>query len=345
MTSDPLSRYLTQHGARLERQSRLRVMTTAEVNDLALQVYQTLGRPILRLTALPTVFCLAAFAFILQVVFPALTQTSQPGNINVMLGEAAIALGLGIFVGVPLFLLGVAYITGAVTSLVSDFMIGNVPDPEASRREAAKFLPKLLKLKFRELLVSMWAFLASFLLLMLSAYLDRSNPYGWEAGLVSMVGVVGILAGFIVLAVVHSSHALAPIIVQIEGLKAGEAAKRSRYLLKSVRGDSSSTALTNAYALIILIWLILAASIGTLLGFIEAEGMMKFLGGGSWFSTLFSAVLEMLPWYLMLWVTIPIWSATATIVYFERRVRKEGYDIEALAKDVISAGRQGRFQL
>lgn len=344
MTSDPLKRYLTQHGARLERHSRLRTMSPSEVSDIAMQVYQTLGASILRATAAPTLFCLAAFAYVIEIVLPSMTQTTQPGNMAIEVGEAALSVAMGFFVGVPLFLIGISFVSAQVTGFVSDYMIGNVPDPQTSQREALRALPGMFKLKLRELFISGGAFVASVLMLMLSALLDANTTTNVGSGAVATLGILGIIAGILILFVAHSSHALAPAIVMIENLKPHEAARRSKMLLKIGRGEAS-TPISTTYGLILLIWLVLAAGSASLFGLIESLDLPRNLGGNSWLATLITKTLDLLPWYLMLWVTIPIWSVTATIVYFERRVRKEGYDIVALTKDVENAGKAGRFEL
>ena len=55
-------------------------------------------------------------------------------------------------------------------------------------------------------------------------------------------------------------------------------------------------------------------------------------------------VLALVPYFLSLWVVIPVWAVTVTIIYFERRVRLEGYDIEALAADVWHPEREDRLR-
>jgi hypothetical protein len=47
----------------------------------------------------------------------------------------------------------------------------------------------------------------------------------------------------------------------------------------------------------------------------------------------------------MLWVLIPVWCTTTTILYFERRIRLEGYDIELLARDMVRSRKESRFEL
>jgi len=56
-------------------------------------------------------------------------------------------------------------------------------------------------------------------------------------------------------------------------------------------------------------------------------------------------VLELFPLFLAIWIIIPVWCTTTTLLYYERRIRLEGYDILALAQEVWRADRQSRFQV
>ena len=55
--------------------------------------------------------------------------------------------------------------------------------------------------------------------------------------------------------------------------------------------------------------------------------------------------LNSLPWFLTLWTLVPVWCTSATLLYYDRRTRAEGYDIEMLAKDMTPNVKQNRFEL
>lgn len=78
------------------------------------------------------------------------------------------------------------------------------------------------------------------------------------------------------------------------------------------------------------------------------------LGIGQWIADTFvgaaahdivAAAFAYIPWYLVIWVSVPMWSTVCTVLYFERRVSREGYDIEVLAQEVWRNTPGHRFQL
>ena len=54
---------------------------------------------------------------------------------------------------------------------------------------------------------------------------------------------------------------------------------------------------------------------------------------------------DLLPGFAVIWLTVPVWCTTCTLLFYERRIRLEGYDIDALAKEIWRADRQSRFEL
>ena len=136
MTSDPLTRFLNQRSARFDRRARLRPMTGMEVVDVAVRAYQLLGSTILRLTAVPTLLCVSALAFVTGYVLPKLLVTESAGSVTGQVQEVVFALVLIIAIGGPLFLIGSSYSSAIITSLVSDFMVGNVPNAQVALRTA-----------------------------------------------------------------------------------------------------------------------------------------------------------------------------------------------------------------
>src|ERR1700735_1411383 len=108
VTSDPVFRYLSQRGAKFDRKNRMRIMNSSEVLDMALRIYQRLGLTFLRLTVVPALLCLASIGFVQNYVLPGLFMTKNNGAPGQVLADVAGALGMAVFVGGPLFLLGVS---------------------------------------------------------------------------------------------------------------------------------------------------------------------------------------------------------------------------------------------
>jgi hypothetical protein len=64
------------------------------------------------------------------------------------------------------------------------------------------------------------------------------------------------------------------------------------------------------------------------------RGVIEEQTWGFAFQGLILGVIDLLPAYLMVWTLVPIWATAVTIIYFERRTRREGYDIDVLATRV-----------
>ncbi len=345
--NDPLARYLQQRSYRTERRLRLRALKGSEALDLAARAYQQTGRPMLQVVALPTLFCLAGFAFFWSYAFPALWTTRNPGNTQGQLAEAAIAMALAMFVAAPLFLIGASFATAVTTRLVADYMVGNVPHIEGALRAARAKLGAMLKLLFREMLVGSAFFLAAMGLLMASAFITVANPDSLEGpATIAAIATFAFFVGFLWVPIVLCRNALAPAAMMMENLPSKAAMKRSHHLLKGeARHPSGYESLFNGLILIALLYLLggwglyaLSAELG--IGAFLADKVV-----GSGWTDLLDAAFGYLPWYLVIWVTVPLWATICTIVYFERRVRKEGFDIEILAQDVWKADQSRRFQL
>jgi hypothetical protein len=83
-----------------------------------------------------------------------------------------------------------------------------------------------------------------------------------------------------------------------------------------------------------------------------AEALNEIVGITNWAGALdlralrpiIEGACDLIPIYLTLWVCVPVWAVTVTIIYYERRVRLEGYDIEALAADVWRPERENRLR-
>ncbi len=345
--NDPLARYLQQRSYRTERRLRLRAMKTNEALDLAARAYQQTGRPMLQAVAVPSLFCLAGFAFFWSYAFPSLWTTRNPGSTQGQIAEAAVAMALAMFVAAPLFLIGASFATSVTTRLVADYMVGNVPHIEGAVRAARGKLGAMFKLLFRQLLFGSLFFLVAMGMLMASAFITVANPNSLEGpALIAGIATFGFIAGLAWVPFVMCRFALAPAAMMMEDLSAGEAMKRSANLLKAEgRTRSGYETVVNGLILVCLLYLLggwglyaLSSELG--IGAFIADKVV-----GSTWTDLLDSLFGYLPWYLVIWITIPLWSTVCTIVYFERRVRKEGFDIEVLAQDVWRTDQSRRFQL
>lgn len=322
-------------------------METTEIMDLAMRVYQTFGLVLLRAAAVPALFCFAALTFWTQFVLPSLTVTSNAGNINAQIGEAMMSISLGVAVGGPLFLIGLSYASGVTVHLVADFIGGRLPNEEGAHAGARRAIGRMFWLNVRELVQAWSGIIIAFGALAASAMLSEvlSTQSLWSI-VVALVAIFGFLIGLFVLPWVMARHALAPAAIVLEGKRPGEAVRRSIDLMKGTPWTPSGfgTVILLFFVELLLLFLIWMGA-STSLGLFEVFDQARALADWPLVGTLLLKALELFPLFLAVWIIIPVWCTTTTILYYERRIRLEGYDILALAQEVWRVDRQSRFEL
>jgi len=322
-------------------------MSTNEMMDMALKVYQRLGLTFLRLTIVPAVFCLGGLAFVTNFVLPELMLTSDTQNLGVQLGEVIAALALAVFVGGPVFLTGLSYTTAVVVQLVSNFMVGHPVDEEHAQRIAREALPRMVWVNLRVLLVSLSGVLASTALMMAGAVLERVTPESSAlAGVVAVVGILGLVVGFLVFLYVVSYHALAAPVAVIERAKAKLATKRSKELLsKAGYHQPGTNTVWSLYVLIAFAALIMSGGLAIMANLLKLGEVVGSFVNDLALKRLILVLMDLIPPYLVVWTLMPVWATTITILYYERRIRLEGYDIEALAAEIPRRDHASRFDV
>ena len=320
-------------------------MLMSEMFDLSLRVYRTLGWRILVASVVPSISSLAGAAFLFQYVLPGFFQTNQGTTESGQVVDAGINLLLAVFIGIPLILIGVSLATTYIAPLVSDFMHGLPPNLKAAREAQWKTAPRMVLLCVRESLLATSGLIAAgffFFLSWASTYITTSDNV--IAGLVLVFAFLALCAGSVVVLYVISIHAIAAPVFSLERVKIKEAGKRSKTLMKSRPYQGSGyEAIWTLYILIIAIGVITGAGTASVIGtldFVNWAGALNLRE----FRPIIEGAADLLPYFLTLWVVIPVWSVTTTIIYFERRVRLEGYDIEALAADVWHPDSEDRLR-
>jgi hypothetical protein len=132
------------------------------------------------------------------------------------------------------------------------------------------------------------------------------------AGLVVMVGIML----FIVPGILWSlSYAVLMPVIVIEALRGRESRQRSWNLVSGNRGR-----VFNVFALLLLLRLVLAAGVGALSQVV----------GSAMLDTALNAALTI--------ALAPIGAIAMTLVYYDLRIRKEGFDMDMLRKQLETAG-------
>jgi hypothetical protein len=329
----------------MDRRTRLRPMRSNEIIDLSLSTYQSIGWTLLKACAVPSVFCYAAFVFVTAHVLPNFAKTSDPTSITTQLTEAVITLAIALGIGAPIFFIGISYASAVVCQMVSEFITGSTPNLETARKVARKNLLNMATLSVKQVLLSCSGLVLGLLGLMLSAWLTDLFPNSNSPAIITVVSIIFLILGIFIFPVALGINAIAMPTCVIEGLKSKEAGKRGRELLKAGPYQPSGyDTVTSLLAMVAILILLLLGGLMMALSMLPIESWLDnstILGP---VKSVLENLISTLPVYFTIWTLVPVWGTTTTILYLERRIRIEGYDIEALAKDVWRADRQSRFE-
>lgn len=347
MTSDPVARFLASRNQNQAVSARIRPMGTGELIDNSIRIYRKFGYLFLRTAAIPSLLCLASVSFVDSYVLPGLMRSDDQGNFVTHLGNVSGALGMSVFVGGPLFLAGLAYLTGVIVGIVADWMVGNVVYPEASHAASIRALPRMMFNMFREFVFALSGLVIATAVLLAGEWLASVTPDSeFFSGILVLIGILGEVAGFAVAVWFIARSALVAPVTILEGLSGRAAAKRSNELARpKINLGSQVPRLTTTYFFSVMISGLLWIGITVSFRLLGISGFVAGLARSSAVGHLIRAAFAMLPLYCTFLVTLPIWANLVTLVYLDRRIRLDGLDIEILGRTLEKASRSSRFEL
>lgn len=317
-------------------------MSSGEILDLGTQIYRRVALGVLPRTLAPSLLCAAAIAFSTTFIQSNLLRTTTGASGTAQFAEAAIAVLLTLFVGGPLFIVGVANSAGPVIKMASDCMLGNEPNIKSADSDGGLAVSTLAGVMFSVILRSLWLPLGGLFLLALSVFADSwAGPSRFAGALPAVIGFAGLAASlFIVPFVIHRT-ALAPVLAVLEKEKGRSAMKRAGELMKTDKSMTSTVSVTASFALLSLVlFLSISMGIGAVFQLVNLGQMLSTLIPGPWAHTLITGLVKAFPFWLGLWIILPYWGCVITTLYYDRRVRLEGLDIKMLAEDILHADRQ-----
>ena len=269
---------------------------------------------------MPATFVLAAVTFWTRVFGPRLFTTTNPGDASAQVREAGFVLAVGLAVAGPLLVFGVAEATLQTVALATAYREGR-DEPDARRA-----LPRAFGAGMLAFLVAGLAPLASFGVMMLASLVAEATPQGDStAGVLAALGGVGLFAGLVVAAWAVGAYALAPA-AALRGDGARAACRRSRRLMKGEGAvPSGYGTIWAVYGVLFLAALAESSGVALVDEWVPFERVAP--GGG-----LFAEALSLGLPFLVAWTLLPLWGTAVAVIDGERRVRKEGYDVELLAR-------------
>jgi hypothetical protein len=321
------------------------MMTAFETVDLSIVAYRAIAGDILPRSVFPAALAAIAMNFATSFVFPALWETNNPDQIGLQILEFIGVLALGLFVAFPLFAFGTAWCAGMTTRMVSAWLQGKDWDGKAVERETLRESgPALQNVVLAGLHASSGLLVCIAMLIvsgLIAAYLPQTKG---TAGVLASVAVAGLTFGFIIFAYLTARLSLAVPAGVVERLKPKQARLRSAQLMRreGILPSGYNAAIGQWFvALIILVVLTSAFNAG----FSLLVSLMPFdaVSDRSLWGAVLAATVGAVPLMLGFWLLIPGLATGLTVLYFERRVRMEGYDIEQLANDLRE--RRRRFDV
>jgi hypothetical protein len=322
-------------------------MTSGEVLDTSLGVARNLGGQFLRVSLIPTFFCLAALDFIFGYALPQLQYTQRPDSTSGQLGEAIFAIGLVVLVGGPNFLIGASYAGGIVSQLTSDFILGESSDLFTIEGNIRSRLGTIFLCGMKELFVCFGCLLLGGAILMVSGLVASSTSDDTlVAGILALLGGFALFGGCIAALILFARRAIVYPIVIIEKVGVKAAGLRVKTLMKSVKSQpSGASAIANLYAITVIGFGAIYAGLAGIIELFGIEGIVRGWSNHSLIEPLLVYAVWLIPAFCAVWVLLPFWSVVLTVVYYERRIRVEGFDIEQLAEEIGRDGRTNRFNV
>lgn len=300
-------------------------MRSTEILDEALRVYRVLAPTLLRRSAVPAVFVLASVLFWTRVFGPRLFTTTAPNSVTTQVAESIFVLAVGLLVAGPLLIFGVAEAALQAVALVVPYREGRKVDEAAASSAVRAAFPRAFGAGLLAFLVAGAMPVLSFGLMALGGWFSDSASVGGDlAGYLAGFGLFLVFVGFGVAFWAVGAYALAPA-ATLRGEGARGACRRSRRLMAGAgRIPGGYGTVWAVYGVMAVAALAEWGGIAMAREFVPKTGAIP--GAGP-----FNEALGLAAPFVVAWTLLPFWGTAVAVIDGERRVRKEGYDVELLA--------------
>lgn len=247
---------------------------------------------------------LAALSAILYLPSILIELTLSPGPA----GEASIASNTIYVTATLLSTLWYLPVTGALIYAVSEAYLGRPIEIDVSLKRGFGRAGSLIGLGIIRYMIAMVPLVPA-LFLSAIAFVGGASPT------TILIAALLLFAGFIAAVYLYLLLVLSPPALMLEGVGIGDALGRSRTLTEGRRGS--------IFGLLLLVGLMVGAIIITaaLLGQVISSNEVVFMA----------------LWQLGLVLLWPLVETVIVVLYYDTRIRKEGYDIELMAKELAPA--------
>jgi hypothetical protein len=313
----------------------LEPMSTGDVIDRAVRLYRRNFTALVAIVAVPSVIgYLAGLAFTSGYA-QLLTSVASPGSSG-MEGSALLLLILGLM-GQPVwFFVYVFTVTGLARVIGDHLMLGEAITFRrcfSAARQRLGDITLLALLMFGVLFligaVASVIFFAVFMVvaIVVGVTAGTGMPPWLGVALLIIFSLLAVAAGIALFLIVAARIIFLPQVLMIEGMTAGSSLGRS---ISLGQGNWYRVGAILLFTYFVSLSMLAALTLPVILG-IELFGSsssveLLLTPAGSAIYSAFNHTANLL--------SLPIWIVSFTLLYFDNRVRKEGYDMELLAREV-----------
>ena len=323
-------------GARMVDFAALEPLSTGDIIDRAVRIYRRNFTALLGIVAIPSLISYAASVLFLY-GYSELLVSTQGGPAPAVGPMISLIFGTLLY---PIWLFALLTSIAGIARMVGDYMM--LGETIRIRRFLAAVWKRLGDILLMSLLsiviivaISIVMYIALIIIMLLFVVMlaavgtlgSNSVIPPWVGGVIVALLAIGAAIGFFILVLVVVSRVIfVPQVVMIEGQSAGSAIGRAFRLGASNWKRLAGIVLFSYFVQ----YSILFAFLIPLVIAFYLSGMLTpdFFIRPSWtiLSSAFTQVANIL--------SLPIWITALTLLYFDNRVRKEGYDVELLARSV-----------
>jgi hypothetical protein len=322
----------------------LEPLSTGDIIDRAVRIYRRNFTALVCIVAIPTLINYAA-SVLFWYGYSQMIMSMQPGPDSAPGSLPAPGAGpiVGLLIGAllyPVWLFALLTSVAGIARMVGDYMmLGETITVRRFFKAVWKRLGDIVLMALLSIVilfaVSMVVYIALILMMLLIVVMlaavstlgPGSGLPPWAGGLIVVVISIAAVIGFFILVLVIISRVIfMPQVVMIEGQSAGSALGRA-FQLGSRNWKRLAAVVLFTYFVQYSIQFALLIPLGV--GFyLSGSFNPEFFVNPTW-TILYSAFGE-----IATLLSLPIWITALTLLYFDNRVRKEGYDVELLARSV-----------
>lgn len=321
-----------------------------ELFDFSGLVLRNVAKPLLSTLIGPCILFVTSLMLLGSIILPYFFVTTKTSVADQALEILVFGLG-GLILFVLISCVLFAFVGAVISEAAWSFVMGASMRPADWIGKVSARLWPLIGATLRVVLPPFLYCLIGFALVMAPGAVqgqETDSTLGW----ITVLGIFWCLLGLAFVPMLTNVRALAPVIVLREEGGVARAVKRAKELsnkapgalVKGSLGYTGRDLLNNVWGIVILtlfFGLIIAASVLS-----EMTGIESLTPGqeGSWTEIIFSGFVAVAPFFVAIIALQLIWNVSCTVLYLDRRIQLEGFDV-ILLKERTGRARSTRYEV